>query len=245
VLFRSEDRGERPSRGGGDRDYRNASGFNSRKAKPRNDNFPKRDGDFYESRSAGQSERQSFRDGDFRDNRGPARGGDFRNDRSEGKRTPTDRNWNAKEGRSEYRSDFRNDFSDRRPQGDRPYGDRPRGDRPQGDRPQGGRPYGDRPRGDRPQGDRPYGDRPRGDRPQGDRPYNDRPRGDKRPSGKAVFSKPQRGDGYGEGRGDGYEGNNRSENFGVKPRTNKGKPAQGKKPFVFKGNSRKPSRAAE
>lgn len=185
---RSENQGhgQRPKRGSGERDYKNASGFNSRKAKPRNDNFRKRDDDFYESRSAGRSERKDFREGDFRDN------SNYR--KPEGKRTPTDKNWNAKEGRKEYRSDFRNDFSDR------PFGDRPRN-------------------------------------------------GNKRPSGKAVFSQPSRGEGYFEGRGNGYEGNNRSESYGVKPRngsgkpkaaTKPGKPTQGKKPFVFKGNSRKP-----
>lgn len=129
---RGQGRGQRPSRGSSDRDYRNASGFNSRKAKPRNDNGRPRD-DIYESRSGGRTERKDFRDGDFRDNRGTDRNNergsfrdrDFRDSKkpsgrgfegrhSEEKRTPTDKNWNAKEGRKEYRSEFRNDFSDNR-----------------------------------------------------------------------------------------------------------------------------------
>ena len=180
----SQGRGQRPKRGSGERDYKNASGFNSRKAKPRNDN--KRGGDdFYESRSAGHTERKKFRDDNFNDNRGNERNFRDRNDfrdrggRSEGTRAPTDKNWNAKEGRKEYRSEFRNDFSERPA---------------------------------------------RNDRFRDDRTYSERPRSNnKRPSGKAVFTKPSRGEGYSEGRGDGYEGNNRSESFGVKPRN--GKPA--------------------
>lgn len=225
---RGQGRGQRPSRDGGERDYRNASGFNSRKAKPRNDNYRGDREEAYESRSGGRTERNNFRDGDFRDNRGNDRG--FRSN-SEGQRAPTDRNWNAKEGRKEYRSEFRNDLHDR-PRNDRPYGDRPRNERSFGERTYAG--------------DRAGGNRFRDDRPRDERSYADRPRSNaSRPTGKAVFSKPSRGEGYSEGRGDGYEGNNRGENFGVKPRTSggkpkSGKPAQGKKPFVFKGNSRKP-----
>lgn len=255
-------RGQRQSRDGGDRDYRNASGFNGRKAKPRNDNYRGGGENSYESRSAGRTERNNFRDGDFRDNRGPDRNNDRNNDRgfrgdSEGQRTPTDRNWNAKEGRKEYRSEFRNDFHERprsehtrseRPQGDRPYGERSYGDRPQGgERQRNERSFGERSyAGDRASGNREDGNRFREDRPRSDRGFGGQPRSNaSRPTGKAVFSKPSRGDGYTEGRGDGYEGNNRNENFGVKPRDNggkpkSGKPTQGKKPFVFKGNSRKP-----
>lgn len=213
--------GQRPSRGSGQRDYKNASGFNSRKRTNHSND------DIYESRSGGRTERKEFRDGDFRDNRSndrnndrggfrdrdfrDNRGNDRNNDRGgfrdhdsrdsrkptnrnfEGKRTPTDKNWNAKEGRKEYRSEFRNDFSDNR------------------------------------------------ERPQ---------RNFKKPSGKAVMNNPYRGEGYHEARGDGYEGQNRNNNsFGVKPRGNGGKPAGksgkptgGKKPFASKGNDRKPSR---
>ncbi len=246
---RGQGRGQRPSRDGGERDYRNASGFNSRKAKPRNDNYRGDREDSYESRSGGRTERSNFRDNDFRDNRGNDRNNDrgFRGN-SEGQRTPTDKNWNAKEGRKEYRSEFRNDFHERprseRPQGERSYGDRPRGERSFGERSYAGNREnnGNREGGNRSRSDRGFGERNFG----GERSYGDKPRSNaKRPSGKAVFSKPNRGEGYSEGRGDGYEGNNRSENFGVKPRGNagkpkSGKPAQGKKPFVFKGNSRKP-----
>ncbi len=251
-------RGQRPSRGSGERDYKNASGFNGRKAKPRNDNYRGNREDSYESRSGGRTERSNFRDGDFRDNRGNGRpASEGRNDRgfrgnNEGQRTPTDKNWNAKEGRKEYRSEFRNDFHER-PRSERPQGERSFGDRQRGERSFGERSYaGDRANGNREGGNRSREDRPRsdrggfGERSFGERSYGDKPRSSaKRPSGKAVFSKPNRGEGYSEGRGDGYEGNNRSENFGVKPRGNggkpkSGKPAQGKKPFVFKGNSRKP-----
>jgi len=240
---RGEGRGPRPARGSGERDYKNASGFNGRKAKPRNDNA--RDGarggrdDFYESRSAGRTERKDFRDGDFRDNRGPDRSNDrggfrdrdrdnrapagrsFEGRNNEEKRTPTDKNWNAKEGRKEFRSEFRNDFHER-----------PRRD----ERSEGGRSeYRPRPEGRfEERSDRRPAPR-RDDRPQGRSEGRSEYRGDR------SENRSNEGRNYNEGRGDGYEGQNRNS-FGVKPRTNgkSGKPAAGKKPFVFKGNSRKP-----
>lgn len=211
-----DNRGRAPR--GGDRDYRNASGFNSRK--PKGDRFENRDGGRYESRSGGRSEKRDFRDGDFRDNRN-----------SEAGRTPTDKHWNAKEGRTEYRSEFKNEGR---------Y-DRPRRDDRSEYAPGGNRSEFRPNREDRPEGrleersDRRPAPR-REDNNQGHRSEN---RGDR-------DNRSSEGRNYNEGRGNGYEGQNRNS-FGVKPRDGKPagkKPAAGKKPFVFKGNSRKPGRAA-
>ncbi|QQG37198.1 MAG: DEAD/DEAH box helicase [Micavibrio aeruginosavorus] len=173
---RQKNRGQRPKRGG-ERDYRNASGFNNRKAKPHS--F---DEGGYESRGAGRSEKQKFRNGDFRDS-----------PNKETKRAPTDRHWNNKEGRKEYRSEFRNDLHER---------PAPRRHEKRGH-----------------------------DRSEQRAPHND--------------NAGNEGRNYYQGRGDGYEGNNRSS-FGVKPRSGAPagktkKAATGKKPFVFKGHSRKGS----
>ncbi len=236
-------RGERPSRGSGQRDYKNASGFNSRK--PKGDRFEgrseNRDGGRYESRSGGRTEKRDFRDGDFRDNRG---GGEV-------KRAPTDKHWNAKEGRTEYKSDFRNDNRGGE------YRPAPRrDDRPEG-RSEGRGEYRPAPRrDDRPEGRfesrGEYRPRPQA-RPEGRfEERTDRRPAPRRDEGRSEYrgDRDNRGSNEGrnfnEGRGNGYEGQNR-DTFGVKPRSAKpanksGKPA-GKKPFVFKGNSRKPDRA--
>ncbi|MCM2344791.1 MAG: DEAD/DEAH box helicase, partial [Alphaproteobacteria bacterium] len=219
--------GPRPARGNGERSYKNASGFNNRK--PKGDRFEgrseNRDGGRYESRSAGRTEKQDFRDGDFRDNRGADRdfrGRDFREaPQREAKRTPTDRNWNAKEGRKEYKSDFRNE-------GRGEYRPAPRRDDRSEGRPEGRGEY--RPRTEA----RPAGRfEERSERRPAPR------RDDNRSSyrGARNDNVSNEGRNYNEGRGDGYEGQDRNS-FGVKPRN--GNPAAkvkkatpGKKPFVF------------
>ncbi len=260
---RGENRGRPGSRPGEKRDYKNASGFNSRGPKRDGGRSENRDGGRYESRS--RPEGRDFRGGDFRDAPRPA----------------TDKHWNAKEGRTEYKSDFRND--NRSNGGDRYERPAPRRDNDRSEYAPGGNRSEFRPSHNaRPEG------RSEGGRSEGRGEYRPRPEGryEERPAPRSEFRSerpaPRRDEGRSEyrserpaprrddaprseyrgdrdnrgnegrnfnegGRGNGYEGNNRNS-FGVKPRESKpagksGKPAAGKKPFVFKGSSRKPARA--
>lgn len=235
---RGENRGRPGSRPGEKRDYKNASGFNR--------GGPKRDGGHFESRSSGggRSEgRNENRDGGRYESRSRPEGRDFRGGdfRDAPRGAPNDKHWNAKEGRTEYKS------NDNRGGGyDRPA---PRRDNDRSEYAPGGNRSEFRPNRDgQSEGRSEYRPRPEG---RSENRYEERPaprsefRGE-RPAPRSEYrgdrdNRSNEGRNYNEGRGNGSEGQNRNS-FGVKPRDGKaGKPA-GKKPFVFKGNSRKPDR---
>ena len=247
---RGENRGRPGSRPGEKRDYKNASGFNNRggykgrssgSSEGRAEN---RDGGRYESRS--RPENRDFRGGDFRD---APRG------------APNDKHWNAKEGRTEYKSNDNRGGGYDRPAPRRDIGRdsnnrseyAPGGNRSEFRPSHNARPEG-RSEGGRSEGRGEYRPRPEGryeERPAPRSEFrSERPaprRDDSAPRSEYRGDRDTRGNegrNFNEGRGNGYEGQNRSS-FGVKPRDGKPagkKTAGGKKPFVFKANSRKPDR---